>query len=108
MTSSKFENAEDQKLEVLARATLRRTGATQAAALRDSTGRTYVARNISLKSLSLDAVEAVFTVAMASQIEEIEAVVIVGNGLINLKPVREHTSGTHIWIVNQDGEIESL
>ncbi|MDP1720746.1 MAG: hypothetical protein Q8L08_07115 [Candidatus Nanopelagicaceae bacterium] len=108
MTHFKFENAEDQKLEVLAKATLRRTGATQAAALRDSTGRTYVARNVSTTSFVLDAMEAVFTVAMASQIEAIEAVVVVGNGSINLKPVREHTPGSLIWVVKQNGEIESL
>lgn len=108
MTNSKFENVEDQKLEVLAQATLRRTGATQAAALRDSTGRTYVARNISSISLTLDAVEAAFTVAMASQIEAIEAVVVVGDGSINLKPVREHTPGSLFWVVKHNGEVESL
>lgn len=108
MTNSNFENAEDRKLQVLAEATLRRTGATQAAALRDSTGRTYVARNVSAASLALDAVEAVFTVAMASQIEAIEAVVVVGDGSINLKPVREHTPGSLFWVVKHDGEIESL
>lgn len=108
MTNYKFIDAEDQKLEVLAQATLRRTGATQAAALRDSTGRTYVARNVSTTSFALDAVEAVFTVAMASGIEAIEAVVVVGNGSINLKPVREHTPGSFFWVVKQNGEIESL
>ena len=38
MTS--FSNPEDQKLLTLASATLKRTGAAQAAALRDNTGRT--------------------------------------------------------------------
>jgi hypothetical protein len=106
--SSKFENVEDQKLEVLAQATLRRTGATQAAALRDSTGRTYVARNVSTANLKLDAVEAVFTVALASQIEAIEAVVVIGSGPFNLALVREHTPGSLLWVVAPDGEIESL
>jgi hypothetical protein len=108
MTNSRFENVEDQKLEVLAKATLRRTGANQAAALRDSTGRTYVARNISSSGFTLDAVEAVFTVAMASQIEAIESVVIVGEGPINLKAVREHSPISLFWVVNEDGEIEAL
>lgn len=108
MTNSNFENAEDQNLEVLAQATLRRTGASQAAALRDKTGRIYVARNISSISLTLDAIEAVFTVAMASQIAAIQTVVVVGNGPINLKPVREHTPDSLIWVVKQNGEIESL
>lgn len=71
-------NPEDQKLVTLAEATLKRSGAKQAAALRDVTGRTYVAVAINSPSLSLDAVEAVFTVAMASQIDGIEAVVFAG------------------------------
>ena len=71
-----FDNPEDQKLATLASSTLKRTGATQAAALRDSTGRTYVAIAVTSPSLTLDAIQAVFTVAMASQISGIEGVVI--------------------------------
>jgi len=52
-------NPEDQKLVTLAQATLKRSGAKQAAALRDNTGRTYVAVPVSSPSLDLDAVEAV-------------------------------------------------
>ena len=73
-----FENPEDQKLATLASSTLKRTGAIQAAALRDSTGRTYVAIAVTSPSLTLDAIQAVFTVAMASQISGIEAVVFTG------------------------------
>ena len=113
MTSSNFpiddfKNSENQKLEVLAQATLRRTGAAQAAALRDGTGRTYVARNIATTSFTADAVEAVFTVAMASQIDLIEAIVLVGLGPINVKPAREYTPDSLIWVVKEDGEVESL
>ena len=103
-----FKNSEDQKLEVLARATLRRTGAVQAAALRDGTGRTYVARNIATSSFRADALEAVFTVAMSSQIDSIEAIVLVGVGSINVRPARENTSDCLIWVVKEDGELESL
>ena len=49
---SSFANPEDMKLETLATSTLKRTGAKQAAALRDSTGRTYVAISISSPSLT--------------------------------------------------------
>lgn len=108
MTKSDFENGEDRKLEVLAQATLRRTGANQAAALRDSTGRTYVARNIDVLNLTLNAVEAVFTVAMASQIERIEAVVVVGEGLVNSNVIRTHSPSALLWFSNRDGEIEAL
>ncbi len=106
--SSKFTDPEDAKLETLAFATQRRTASTQAAALRDSTGRTYVAINISTSSLSLDAIAAVFTVAMASQISGIEAVIVVGAGPINVAPVREFAPDSLIWSVNIDGEISAL
>jgi len=106
--NSSFANAEDTKLETLARATQRRTGAEQAAALRDSTGRTYVAINISTPSFSVDAVAAVFTVAMASQISGIEAVVVVGDGPLNIQPVREYAPNCQIWRIAATGEISAL
>lgn len=108
MTKSSFTNAEDAKLETLAHATQRRTGSEQAAALRDSTGRTYVAINISTPSFSVDAVAAVFTVAMASQISGIEAVVVVGDGPINVAPVREFAPNCLIWRIKSTGEITAL
>ncbi len=106
--SSSFTNSEDAKLHTLAIATKRRTGAEQAAALRDTTGRTYVAINISTTSLLLDAIAAVFTVAMASQISGIEAVVIVGEGPINVAPVRDFSPDCLIWRVKNEGEISAL
>ena len=106
--SSNFANLEDAKLETLARATQRRTGSGQGAALRDSTGRTYVAINISTPSFSVDAIAAVFTVAMASQISGIEAVVIVGDGLINVAPVREYAPDCLVWRIDEIGEITAL
>ena len=45
-SANHFDNPEDQKLATLATSTLARSGAKQAAALRDSTGRTYVAINV--------------------------------------------------------------
>jgi hypothetical protein len=87
-----FSNAEDQKLLTLASATLKRTGAAQAAALRDNTGRTYVAVNISSPSLTLDACDSVFTVAMASGISGIESVVVVGQKPIKVGALREFSS----------------
>lgn len=106
--SSRFADAEDAKLETLAIATQRRTGSEQAAALRDLTGRTYVAINISTSVLSLDAVAAVFTVAMASQISGIEAVVVIGQGEFDVSPVREFAPHCLIWQINNEGEISAL
>ena len=93
-------NPEDQKLVTLAQATLKRSGAKQAAALRDSTGRTYVAVPVSLPSLSLDAIEAVFTVAMASQITGIEAVVFTGDSTAKTAVITEFAPSAAIFFAN--------
>ncbi|CAN2184180.1 hypothetical protein MCEMKE14_00368 [Candidatus Nanopelagicaceae bacterium] len=93
-------NPEDQKLVTLAQATLKRSGAKQAAALRDSTGRTYVAVPVSTPSLSLDAIEAVFTVAMASQITGIEAVVFTGDSTAKTAVITEFAPSAAIFFAN--------
>lgn len=93
-------NPEDQKLVTLAQATLKRSGAKQAAALRDSTGRTYVAVPVSSPSLSLDAIEAVFTVAMASQITGIEAVVFTGDSTAKTAVITEFAPSAAIFFAN--------
>jgi len=93
-------NPEDQKLVTLAQATLKRSGAKQAAALRDSTGRTYVAVAVTSASLSLDAVEAVFVVAMASQITGIEAVVFTGERSAKTAIINEFAPAAAIFFAN--------
>jgi hypothetical protein len=93
-------NPEDQKLVTLAQATLKRSGANQAAALRDSTGRTYVAVAVSSPSLSLDAIEAVFAVAMASQISGIEAVVFTGESTAKTAVITEFAPSAAIFFAN--------
>lgn len=98
--SNLFSNPEDAKLATLASSTLARTGARQAAALRDSTGRTYVAINISTASLSLDAVQAVFTVAAASQISGIESVVIAGVSAAQTAVITENSPQATIFFID--------
>jgi len=106
MTS--FSNAEDQKLATLASATLKRTGASQAAALRDNTGRTYVAINISTSSLTLDACDSVFTVAMASGISGIESVVVVGDKPTKAGALRDFSASATVFYCADNGEISTL
>lgn len=108
MTTSKFENAEDEKLAVLASATLRRTGAAQAGALRDTTGRTYVGTNVSSHSFVRDAAESVFTIALTSQIAGIESAVFIGTGPLDISPLREFTPNCLVSLVQESGEITSL
>jgi len=101
-------NPEDKKLVTLATATLARSGATQSAALRDTTGRTYVAINISSPSLKLDAFEAVLTVALASGITGIESVVACGTQPTNSKAIKDFAPSATIFYINAGGEETSL
>jgi hypothetical protein len=108
ITMNSFENPEDQKLATLAQATQKRTGAPQAAALRDSTGRTYVAISISAPELTLDAIEAVFTVAMASQISGIEALVLSGIAKGATSIIHTHSPSASIFHIDESGAITAL
>ena len=103
-----FENPEDAKLATLASATLKRSGAQQAAALRDTTGRTYVAINIETNSLQLNALEAVFTVALASQITGIESVVYTGEITAPTQLIREYAPRATIFYLSLSGDIVAL
>lgn len=96
-------NPEDSKLATLASSTLARTGARQAAALRDNTGRTYVAINVSTPALTLDAFEAVLTVALASGITGIESVVATGSQPANIKVIRDFAPTATIFYLDLNG-----
>ena len=103
--SNTFSNPEDQKLATLATSTLARTEAKQAAALRDTTGRTYVAINISAPTLTLDAVQAVFTVAAASQIAGIEGVVIAGEKSAITSVITDNSPLATIFHIDANGSV---
>ena len=97
-------NPEDTKLVTLATNTLARSGAVQAAALRDTTGRTYVAINVVSPSLNLDAFEAVLTVALASGITGIESVVATGAQPSNLKAIKDFAPTATIFFIDGSGQ----
>jgi hypothetical protein len=101
-------NPEDVKLVTLATNTLARSGATQAAALRDTTGRTYVAINVISPSLNLDAFEAVLTVALASGISGIESVVATGSQPGNVKAIKDFAPAATVFYIAADGQEISL
>ena len=101
-------NPEDTKLVTLATNTLTRSGATQAAALRDTTGRTYVAINVVSPSLNLDAFEAVLTVALASGISGIESVVAAGLQPANVKAIKDFAPAATVFYIAADGQEISL
>jgi hypothetical protein len=104
-TNHLFQNPEDQKLATLATSTLARSGAKQAAALRDSTGRTYVAINVASPELKLDAVEAVFVVALASQISGIEGVVFAGLPDAKVAVIKQHSAQAALFHIDANGSV---
>ena len=101
-------NPEDSKLVTLATNTLARSGASQAAALRDTTGRTYVAINVVSPSLKLDAFEAVLTVALASGITGIESVVATGAQPSNVQAIKDFAPTASVFYISANGEELSL
>jgi len=101
-------NPEDTKLVTLATNTLARSGAAQAAALRDTTGRTYVAVSVVSPSLSLDAFEAVLTVALASGITGIESVVATGTLPANVKAIKDFAPAATVFHVDAQGVEHAL
>ena len=101
-------NPEDSKLVTLATSTLARSGAQQAAALRDTTGRTYVAINVTSPSLNLDAFEAVLTVALASGISGIESVVATGSQPANVKAIKDFSPSAPLFYIDASGEERAL
>ncbi len=69
---------EDQKLLTLARSARGRTGAAQAAAVRDTDGRTYVAAPVELASLHLSALQVAVAMAVSSGAPGLEAALVLG------------------------------
>lgn len=108
VSNTVLENPEDQKLVTLATNTLARSSAQSAAALRDTTGRTYVAINVASPSLNLDAFEAVLTVALASGITGIEAVVACGVKPANLAAIKDFAATATVFYIDASGEIAAL
>lgn len=68
---------EDHKLVTLARSARARNGVPEGAAVRDETGRTYVAGTVELASLRLSAVRTAVAMAVASGARSLEAAVVV-------------------------------
>ncbi len=77
MTDTTGLGPEDAKLITLARASRARNAASEGAAVRDETGRTYVAATVSLRSLRLTALQAAVAAAASSEASALEAAVVV-------------------------------
>ncbi|WP_202233644.1 cytidine deaminase [Actinacidiphila reveromycinica] len=71
------ENPEDRKLLTLARSARARNSVPEGAAVRDETGRTYVAGTVDLPSLRLTALQTAVAMAVASGARSLEAAAVV-------------------------------
>lgn len=77
MTESNALDPEDRKIVTLARSARARNGVPEGAAVRDETGRTYVAGSVALPSLELSALRTAVAMAVASGATSLEAAAVV-------------------------------
>ncbi|MBK3575721.1 cytidine deaminase [Streptomyces sp. MBT65] len=77
MTESSALDPEDRKIVTLARSARARNGVPEGAAVRDETGRTYVAGTVALASLKLSALQTAVAMAVASGAKSLEAAAVV-------------------------------
>jgi hypothetical protein len=75
--AAELSDPEDRKLVTLARSARARNGVAEGAAVRDETGRTYVAGTVALESLRLSALQTAVAMAVASGAKSLEAAAVV-------------------------------
>ncbi|MBL3806877.1 MULTISPECIES: cytidine deaminase [Streptomyces] len=94
MTESTELPPEDRKIVTLARSARARNGVPEGAAVRDETGRTYVAGTVSLDSLQLSALRTAVAMAVASGARSLEAAAVVTTA--DTLPAEDHTAVTDL------------
>ncbi|WP_030382048.1 MULTISPECIES: cytidine deaminase [unclassified Streptomyces] len=112
MTDSNALDAEDRKIVTLARSARARNGVPEGAAVRDETGRTYVAGSVELASLRLSALRTAVAMAVASGAKSLEAAAVVseadGVPAEDLAAVRDlGGSGTPVHLAGPDGVVRA-
>jgi hypothetical protein len=111
MTDSSALGAEDRKIVTLARSARARNGVPEGAAVRDETGRTYVAGSVELPSLRLSALRTAVAMAVASGATSLEAAAVVSAGVDGVPPedlaaVRDlGGAGTPVFLAGADGVV---
>ncbi|WP_460065488.1 cytidine deaminase [Streptomyces sp. YKOK-I1] len=112
MTDSNALDPEDRKIVTLARSARARNGVPEGAAVRDDTGRTYVAGTVELPSLRLSALRTAVAMAVASGAASLEAAAVVSEaeGVTeeDLAAVRDLGGpGTPVLLAAPDGTVRS-
>ncbi|GGX55303.1 cytidine deaminase [Streptomyces fructofermentans] len=110
MTDSSALDPEDRKIVTLARSARARNGVPEGAAVRDETGRTYVAGTVELPSLRLSALRTAVAMAVASGAKSLEAAAVVtGESAVSeddLAAVRDLGGpGTPVLVAGPDGVV---
>jgi hypothetical protein len=102
-------DAEDAKIVTLARSAKARIGAAEAAAVRDTDGRTYVACTVALPSLRLTALQAAVAAAVASGAEGLEAAAVVTSAVEvdaeSLAAVRDLGASAPVFLADPAGTV---
>ncbi|MFB8754779.1 cytidine deaminase [Streptomyces sp. NPDC059852] len=112
MTDSNALDPEDRKIVTLARSARARNGVPEGAAVRDETGRTYVAGTVALDSLKLSALRTAVAMAVASGAKSLEAAAVVteeaGARSEDLAAVRDLGGpGTPVLVAGPDGTVRT-
>ncbi|MEU6663717.1 cytidine deaminase [Streptomyces sp. NPDC046821] len=112
MTESTDLTPEDRKIVTLARSARARNGVPEGAAVRDETGRTYVAGTVALNSLKLSALRTAVAMAVASGAESLEAAAVVsGAEAVTPEDVAAVLDlggiGTPVILAGPDGTVRS-
>lgn len=104
---------EDQKLITLAKAARARIGATEGAAVRDTTGRSYTGATVALTSVNQSAVELAVATAYASGATGLEAAALISaEGAIDQKSltvINELGQGpVQTYVCDESGEVMAV
>ncbi len=108
--------ADDAKLVTLARSARARNAAAEGAAVRDETGRTYVATSVALPSLRLSALQAAVVMAVASGAGGLEAAAVVTPSAPAVTALRDDdrtvlsdlTPGIPVFVAATDGVVHAI
>jgi hypothetical protein len=104
-------DAEDLKIITLARSTRARVAASEGAAVRDETGRTYTAAAVALPSLRLSALRLAVAMAVSSGAQKLEAAALVSDGELDprdLAVVRDLGPDAIVFHAAPDGTLRAI